>query len=133
MNPGDRYSNYLVPMVVEQTSRGERAFDIYSRLLKERIVILGTPVDKAVVYAISRQESAFNPRAVSSAKAMGLMQVLPGTGGIFEIRIDGELVWERKRDGGFPDVKALKQLVRDRIDPDRDLGHIDRHGQAGDA
>jgi soluble lytic murein transglycosylase len=41
--------------------------------------ILGTPVDKAVVYAISRQESAFNPRAVSSAKAMGLMQVLPGT------------------------------------------------------
>ena len=35
----------LVPMVVEQTSRGERAFDIYSRLLNERIVFLGTPVD----------------------------------------------------------------------------------------
>jgi selenoprotein W-related protein len=39
-------------------------------------------------------------------------------------------VWERKRDGGFPDVKQLKQLVRDRIDPDRDLGHIDGHKAA---
>ncbi|HLB62608.1 MAG TPA: ATP-dependent Clp protease proteolytic subunit [Actinomycetota bacterium] len=40
--------NYLVPVVVEQTSRGERSFDIYSRLLKERIVFLGTPVDDTV-------------------------------------------------------------------------------------
>lgn len=50
----------------------------------------------------------------------------PGTGGIFEIHLDDALIWERKRDGGFPDVKTLKQLVRDRIDPDRDLGHTDR-------
>ena len=57
---------------------------------------------------------------------MGAVTLVPGTGGIFEIHLDGELVWERKRDGGFPDVKQLKQLVRDRIDPDRDLGHIDR-------
>ncbi|KQX38288.1 hypothetical protein ASD04_11820 [Devosia sp. Root436] len=57
---------------------------------------------------------------------IGAVTLLPGTGGIFEIHLDGELVWERKRDGGFPDVKQLKQLVRDRIDPDRDLGHIDR-------
>ena len=35
--------NYLVPTVIEQTNRGERAFDIYSRLLKERIIFLGTP------------------------------------------------------------------------------------------
>ncbi len=40
--------NYLVPVVIEETSRGERAFDIYSRLLKERIVFLGTPIDDAV-------------------------------------------------------------------------------------
>src|SRR5438128_9249079 len=40
--------NYLVPVVVEQTNRGERSFDIYSRLLKERIVFLGTPIDDAV-------------------------------------------------------------------------------------
>ncbi len=57
---------------------------------------------------------------------MGAVTLVPGTGGVFEIRIDGALIWERKRDGGFPDVKQLKQMVRDRIDPDRDLGHIDR-------
>lgn len=58
---------------------------------------------------------------------LGSVALLPGSGGIFEIRIDGELIWERKRDGGFPDVKTVKQIVRDRIDPDRDLGHIDQH------
>ena len=42
------FQSYLVPMVVEQTSRGERSFDIYSRLLKERIVFLGTPIDDQV-------------------------------------------------------------------------------------
>ncbi len=64
---------------------------------------------------------------------MGEVTLIPGTGGIFEIHLDGELIWERKRDGGFPDVKQLKQLVRDRIDPDRDLGHIDRvHHPAAD-
>jgi ATP-dependent Clp protease, protease subunit len=47
--------NYLVPMVVEQTSRGERAFDIYSRLRKERIVFLGTPVDDQVANLIVAQ------------------------------------------------------------------------------
>jgi ATP-dependent Clp protease protease subunit len=51
----DRYENYLVPMVVEQTSRGERAFDIYSRLLKERIVMLGTPVDDQIANLIVAQ------------------------------------------------------------------------------
>ncbi len=60
---------------------------------------------------------------------IGTVALKPGTGGIFEIHLDGQLIWERKRDGGFPDVKRLKQMVRDRIDPDRDLGHIDRpHG-----
>ncbi len=50
----------------------------------------------------------------------------PSTGGIFSITCDGETIWDRKRDGGFPDIKTLKQLVRDRLDPGRDLGHIDR-------
>jgi len=40
--------NYLVPTVVEQTNRGERAYDLYSRLLKENIIFLGTPIDDAV-------------------------------------------------------------------------------------
>jgi ATP-dependent Clp protease protease subunit len=47
--------NYMVPIVVEQTNRGERSFDIYSRLLKERIVFLGTEVDDAVANLIMAQ------------------------------------------------------------------------------
>ena len=47
--------NYLVPVVVEQTNRGERSFDIYSRLLKERIVFLGTPIDDAVANLVMAQ------------------------------------------------------------------------------
>ncbi len=47
--------NYLVPTVVEQTNRGERAFDLYSRLLKERIIFLGTPVDDQVANLIMAQ------------------------------------------------------------------------------
>jgi ATP-dependent Clp protease protease subunit len=49
------YRNYLVPMVIEQTNRGERSFDIYSRLLKDRIVFLGTAVDDAVANLIGAQ------------------------------------------------------------------------------
>src|SRR5216684_3823090 len=44
-DPVDTYMNYLVPMVVEQTNRGERAYDIYSRLLKERIIFITGPVE----------------------------------------------------------------------------------------
>ena len=47
--------NSLIPMVVEQTSKGERAYDIYSRLLKERIVFLGTPIDDNVASVIIAQ------------------------------------------------------------------------------
>lgn len=48
-------NNFLVPMVVEQTSRGERSFDIYSRLLKENIIFLGTPIDDQVANLIIAQ------------------------------------------------------------------------------
>jgi selenoprotein W-related protein len=57
---------------------------------------------------------------------LGEVALKPGTGGIFQIHCNGELIWDRKRDGGFPDAAALKQRVRDRLDPGRDLGHIDR-------
>jgi ATP-dependent Clp protease protease subunit len=50
-----RPSGYLVPMVVENTGRGERAFDIYSRLLKERIVFIGTPIDDQVANLVVAQ------------------------------------------------------------------------------
>src|SRR5438105_13549236 len=47
--------NFLVPMVVEQTGRGERGYDVYSRLLVDRIVFLGTPVDDMVAHLIIAQ------------------------------------------------------------------------------
>jgi len=49
------YNNYLIPMVVEQTNRGERSFDIYSRLLKERIIFLGVPVDDNIANLVMAQ------------------------------------------------------------------------------
>ena len=57
---------------------------------------------------------------------LGEVSLIPGTGGVFQIDYDDETLWERKRDGGFPDAKILKQRVRDRLDPGRDLGHVDR-------
>ncbi len=55
MDPTEIYMNTLVPMVVEQTNRGERAYDIYSRLLKERIIFLVGPVNDAVASLVCAQ------------------------------------------------------------------------------
>jgi selenoprotein W-related protein len=57
---------------------------------------------------------------------LGEVALVPGTGGVFEITLDGVAIWERKRDGGFPEAKVLKQRIRDQAWPDRDLGHSDR-------
>jgi len=58
---------------------------------------------------------------------LGGVTLIPGKdAGIFEIRLDRKCIWSRKTDGGFPDAKELKKRVRDRIDPERDMGHIDR-------
>jgi selenoprotein W-related protein len=57
---------------------------------------------------------------------IGALALVPGTGGVLEVRIDGELVWSRASQGRFPEMKELKQLVRDRVAPERDLGHSDR-------
>jgi selenoprotein W-related protein len=59
---------------------------------------------------------------------LGGVTLVPGHGGIFEVRVDATPIWERKRDGGFPDAKELKKRLRDVIEPGRDLGHIDRAG-----
>lgn len=48
------------------------------------------------------------------------------TGGVFEILIDGELIFSRAMQSRFPDIKELKQLIRDKIAPEKDLGHSDR-------
>jgi selenoprotein W-related protein len=63
---------------------------------------------------------------------LGGVTLAPATGGTFRVELDGEVVWERVRDGGFPDAKVLKQRVRDRVDPGRDLGHVDRHRPEAD-
>jgi selenoprotein W-related protein len=57
---------------------------------------------------------------------LGEVALVPGTGGVFEVRVDDELIWSRKEKGRFPEAKEIKQRVRDRVAPDRDLGHSDR-------
>jgi ATP-dependent Clp protease protease subunit len=54
-DPSDTYMNYLVPMVVEQTNRGERAYDIYSRLLKERIIFITGPIEDGMASLVVAQ------------------------------------------------------------------------------
>ena len=54
---------------------------------------------------------------------LGQAALVPGTGGVFEVRVDGETIWSRKERGRFPELKELKQLVRDRVAPGKDLGH----------
>jgi selenoprotein W-related protein len=57
---------------------------------------------------------------------LGEVALIPGTGGVFEVRVDGETIWSRKAEGRFPEAKEVKQRVRDRIAPDKGLGHSDR-------
>ena len=57
---------------------------------------------------------------------IGELALRPGTGGVLEIRVNDEIVWSRAAHGRFPEMKELKQLVRDRIAPERNLGHSDR-------
>lgn len=63
------------------------------------------------------------------SEEIGEVALVPGTGGVFQIVVDGNQVWDRKSMDGFPDVKQLKQLIRDRIAPDRPLGHVDRKSE----
>ncbi|SNY62376.1 SelT/SelW/SelH family protein [Paractinoplanes atraurantiacus] len=59
-------------------------------------------------------------------KELGEVALVPGTGGIFEIKLGDELLWSRKENGGFPELPDLKRMVRDRIAPGKSLGHTDR-------
>lgn len=60
------------------------------------------------------------------ADDLGEVALIPGSGGIFEVRLNGERLWNKKTAGRFPEPKEIKQLIRDRVAPDRDLGHSDR-------
>jgi selenoprotein W-related protein len=57
---------------------------------------------------------------------LGGVTLIPGTGGVFVVRVEGTVVWSRKDEGRFPDIAELKQRVRDVVAPDRSLGHSDR-------
>ena len=54
------------------------------------------------------------------------VNLMPGTGGILDVRLNGALLFSRKLTGRFPESKELKQLIRDVIAPERDLGHSDK-------
>ena len=54
------------------------------------------------------------------------VSLMPGTGGVFEVRLNGATVFSRKLEGRFPESKELKQLIRDVIAPERDLGHSEK-------
>jgi selenoprotein W-related protein len=63
---------------------------------------------------------------VTFEEELGGVTLKPGTGGVFQVSVEGEIVWSRKAEGRFPDIKELKQRVRDKAAPERDLGHSDR-------
>ena len=61
------------------------------------------------------------------AEELGSVTLTPDvTGGVFEVRLDEQIIWSRKESGRFPEIKEIKRLIRDRIAPGRSLGHTDR-------
>jgi selenoprotein W-related protein len=62
------------------------------------------------------------------AEEIGSVTLIPdASGGVFEVRVEGDLIWSRKERGRFPEITELKRLVRDRVAPGRSLGHTDSH------
>ena len=61
---------------------------------------------------------------------LGEVALVPGEGGIFDVLVDEELVFSRSDKGRFPESKELKQMVRDRVAPEKDLGHSDVTGDS---
>jgi selenoprotein W-related protein len=64
---------------------------------------------------------------------IGGVTLKPGTGGVFKVSVDGDIVWSRKDAGRHAEIAELKQLVRDRVAPARSLGHSDRKRASGEA
>jgi len=57
---------------------------------------------------------------------LGEVPLVPGTCGVFEVCVEGKTLWSREQKGRFPEAKELKQLVRDVIAPEKELGHSER-------
>src|SRR5262245_66649155 len=62
---------------------------------------------------------------------LGGATLVPGTGGVFIVRVEGEVLWSRKEEGRFPEITELKRRLRDVIAPDKPLGHVDRPSVSG--
>jgi selenoprotein W-related protein len=58
--------------------------------------------------------------------SLGEVALQPASSGTFEVCLDGQILFSRRDAGRFPEPKELKQLIRDQVEPDRDLGHSDR-------
>ena len=56
----------------------------------------------------------------------GGVMLVPGISGVFDVRVEGAVVWSRAEKNGFPDIKELKQIIRDRIAPEKSLGHSEK-------
>lgn len=68
---------------------------------------------------------------VTFEEELGGVTLTPGRGGLFVVRVEGEVLWSRATEGRFPELKELKQRLRDRIAPDRPLGHSDHPAGSG--
>ncbi|CAG8688100.1 14298_t:CDS:2, partial [Dentiscutata erythropus] len=62
---------------------------------------------------------------VTFGTIIGEVALIPGVNAVFIVQIDGETIWDRKKEGRFPELKELKQLIRNKIAPDMNLGHSD--------
>jgi selenoprotein W-related protein len=63
---------------------------------------------------------------VTFEQEIGGVTIVPGAGGVFDVRVAGAPIWSRSEQGRFPEIKELKRLVRDAGAPGKDLGHVDR-------
>lgn len=57
---------------------------------------------------------------------IGELALVPGTGGVYNIKVNGEMIFSRKEEQEFPEIKDIKQRIRDKIAPDKSLGHSDK-------
>ncbi|CAG8848459.1 36972_t:CDS:2, partial [Gigaspora margarita] len=67
---------------------------------------------------------------VTFSTIIGEVALIPGVNAVFIVQVDGETIWDRKKEGRFPELKELKQLIRNRIAPDMNLGHSDSKKKA---
>ena len=102
--------NMLVPMVIEQTANGERAFDIYSRLLKERIIFLGTGIDE-----VTLDETVGGPWIAGRGAKIMFEGVEIGSFGEISPKVLHEFGLRSPVNAGEFDVGALSRLVPDSI------------------